>query len=117
MNKSRKSLIKGETLYKEGDIPDNAYLLVTGMLESSTIQNGTRITLGEINPGELIGEMSVLDGELRTATVEALEESSLLSINKNQLVERVVKSDPIIRSLLSGYSRRFRNSLFQGFQV
>ena len=104
-------LNKGELLFKEGDQSDHAYLLQTGQLETFTEQDGTKLVLGQVDPGELIGEMSIIDGAPRSATIIATKKSVLVQVNKNQLIERIAESDPIVRSLLMGYSRRYRSSL------
>ncbi len=67
----------GEVIIKEGTWESSIfYILVTGKLEASIIeQNGNRQKLGEINAGYSFGEMAMLSGTRRTATVSVAEAS------------------------------------------
>ena len=93
MNSARIKLNKGELLFKEGDKSDHAYLLQTGELETFTQQDGTKLVLGQIDPGELIGEMSVIDGAPRSASIVATKNSVLVAVKKNQLLERIAEAN------------------------
>lgn len=108
---TRIKLNKGDVLFNEGDVADCAYLVLNGQLEVITNQNGVNVTLGQVDPGELIGEMSVIDSENRTSSIVAKSACTLVSVKKNQIQERISQSDPIIQSLLSSYARRYRKSV------
>lgn len=108
---SRKILEQGDFLYQEGDAPENAYIVISGSLEISAKKDGNKIVIGRILPGELVGEMSVINDSKRSATVVALEPCVVVEIDKKHILERIEKSDPIIRSLLTGYARRFLGGL------
>ena len=58
----------GATVTREGDEGDAFYVVVDGRLEVS--RNG--MTLRELGPGDFLGEISLVDGRPRTATVPAI---------------------------------------------
>lgn len=60
------------------------FILIKGMLKV-VFPNGKE--LSRISPVEIVGEMGVFTGERRSASVVAMEESTLLSIHKNELLE------------------------------
>lgn len=73
-----RSLTGGETLMHEGDPADGVYFVISGRLRASvtTAEGGPR-SIGEIARGETVGEMGVLTGEPRTATVVAVRDTVL----------------------------------------
>ncbi len=82
----------GETLFREGDPGDSLYILVSGRLAAVVSQPGSQArTVAEISPGETVGEMAVLTGEGRSASVVALRDSELARLTKarfDHLVEK-----------------------------
>lgn len=65
---------RGATVFTEGDVSDWALVLTSGRVKvSSHTANGTEVVLAVRGPGALLGDMSAIDGEPRSATVTALE--------------------------------------------
>lgn len=111
MHSKKLKLSTGDVLFKAGDQPNSAYLLESGFMEVSAIQDGEKIILGTLRNGDILGEMAVIDNNPRTATVLATTDCVLLEIDKEQFAERLLRSDPIVRSLLDGLIRRYRGAL------
>jgi len=111
MTSNRVELAKGQVLFNEGDKPDHAYLIESGEIEVSSSKSSEKITLGVLYSGDILGEMAIIDNSLRSADAVAKTDSTLVIISKDQVVERLVKSDPIVRSLLIGLLRRYRSTL------
>jgi EAL domain-containing protein (putative c-di-GMP-specific phosphodiesterase class I) len=101
----------GETIFAEGDPPTTAFLIESGRVEVSRMQGGERRVLGELGPGQLLGEMAVIDEAPRSASATAMTECELAPIDRRQFGERVALSDPVVRSLLLGLLERFRTAL------
>ena len=71
---TRRHYEKGEKVFNQGDPGDSLLVVQEGRLETSiAAPAGRRITLSEMNPGEVIGELSLLGHGVRTATVTAIE--------------------------------------------
>jgi diguanylate cyclase len=104
-------LSAGQFLFKEGDPPTTAFLIESGRLLVSANRHGEELTLSELGPGDLLGEMAVIDDAPRTANVRALTDCALIVIDKNQISERLQKTDTIIRALLEGQLKRYRGAL------
>lgn len=107
----RKRLAAGQTLFREGDAPDTAFLIESGRIEVKTSQRGHDVVLSVLGPGDLVGEMAVIDDSHRTATATALAPSVLIAIGREQIAERLAATDPIVRSLLEGQLKRYRGAL------
>lgn len=105
----RIQLQPGEVLFRESDPPDAAYLVERGRLAITAGSAQRRIA--EVRAGELLGEMAVIDRSPRTATATALEPCVLLAITPEQIAERLLNTDPVVRALLEGQLRRYRNTL------
>lgn len=111
MSALRLQLVAGETLFREGDPPTTAFLIETGEVEISMVRDGERIVLSRLVGGDLLGEMAVIDDAPRTATATVVSDSVLFPIDRAQIGERLVGTDPIIRALLEGQLKRYRGAL------
>lgn len=108
---SRVTLSAGATLFREGDAPTTAFLIEQGEVEISTHRDKIFVKLAQLGPGDLLGEMAVIDDSPRTATAIAISACSLLAIDRRQIAERLQQTDPIIRALLEGQLKRYRGAL------
>ncbi|MFL6550498.1 MAG: patatin-like phospholipase family protein [Povalibacter sp.] len=72
------SLPGGTTLFDAGEAPDALYIVVSGHLGAYAVTpEGFRRAVGSISAGETVGEMAVISGKPRSATVIALRDSEL----------------------------------------
>ncbi len=92
----------GEVLVKQGDTGDSLYILRSGWVEVSvTAGEGHRaMKVAELGPGSFFGEMSLLTGDPRSATVTAREETSVIVVKKRGM-ERVFAMNPTLAEPLS----------------
>ena len=77
------ALRSGERLFTEGETAEHLYIVATGRLR---VMIKERLA-GFVSALEPIGEVGMLSGEPRTATVEAIRDSQLIQIRKDQLME------------------------------
>jgi NTE family protein len=70
-------LAGGEILFREGDEEDGVYFVINGRLRASIASEDGARSIGEIARGETVGEMAVLTGEPRSATVTAIRDTVL----------------------------------------
>lgn len=111
MEAIRRELFAGEVLYRQGDPSDCAWLVESGSIELTASRGGDEVAHGVLGPGELLGELGLLESASRTATATAQVETVLLAIDHDLFVERLDKCDPIVRALVGGLRRRARNLL------
>jgi CRP-like cAMP-binding protein len=72
----------GEQIYREGEAATNACFLVDGELEAlKALPGGGEAEVGVIAPGTMIGEMALMVGGVRTATVRARRQSTVLKVS------------------------------------
>jgi CRP/FNR family transcriptional regulator, cyclic AMP receptor protein len=71
----------------EGDKGDRFYIIISGSVEISRFEHGRKFVLSTLQESDFFGEMALFEeDELRSANAEALEKTSLLSINRNDLL-------------------------------
>lgn len=79
----RVSLPAGALLLRQGDPGDAVYFVVSGRLRVFTIRDdGHDVRLGEVGPGESVGEMALVSGDRRMASVRAETSCELLRLSK-----------------------------------
>lgn len=98
-------------IFREGDPPTCAYLIDAGRVEVATEQGGKRLVLSYLGPGDLLGEMAMIDDAPRSAEARALTEVVAIEIRRDQIQERLQEADPILRSLVLGLLQRYRSGL------
>ncbi len=98
----------GEQLFSEGDAGDRAYIVKSGELEVVKTSAGRDILIAVVRSGEIIGEMSLLEDQPRTASVRSRTPSRLLVISPQQLDHLFDTSPSAARAMLRTVSARFR---------
>lgn len=75
-----------EILFSKGDPGDRLYLVAKGLIRIGVLSvEGREVTYGMIQPGELFGEIAVLDGGVRSADATAMETSELLALERKDV--------------------------------
>ena len=86
-------LYGGETLFRQGDAGDSMFIVVTGRLRVTRESERGEVVLAELGAGETVGEMAVISGETRSATVYAMRDTQLARLSKAS-IGRVVDRHP-----------------------
>ena len=94
--KKRIRLLENEYLFKQGDEGDCAFFVSQGFLD---IQINNK-KVGFISEGGILGEMSLLLGEKRSASIKASRPSELIEISKELFENLLEQSDPKIVKLI-----------------
>lgn len=93
-------IAKGTVIFKQGDKGDAAYLIESGAIGIFREVDGKRVPIATIGPGDLFGEMAVIDGSPRAATAYALQDSTAKVISVKVMIETMRGADPFIRWLI-----------------
>ena len=89
-----RDLRHGEVLVHEGSADDHLYVVVSGVLgviKGAATEN--EVTLNAIRPGDVVGELSFLDGSTRYASLVALSDTRVLGLSRDSL-EGLLDSKP-----------------------
>jgi hypothetical protein len=91
---------RGERLIREGDQGDSMFIMLRGTAAVSVAKNGTGVRVGVMRQGDCFGEMSLLTGEPRSATIRAEGDCEVLVISKNVMAD-VLRASPQCLTKLS----------------
>jgi CRP/FNR family transcriptional regulator len=106
-----RSFPAGVRVFHEGDHSDACYLVRTGDLRVTREHpDGRAITLATLGPGDIFGELAMLDGQARSASVETLTETELLALPAAD-VRRLLSDRPEISvKLIAALTKRLRET-------
>jgi len=77
-------LSEGDILFRENDIDDAMFILISGRLLVYTESKKVQHVIGYVRPGEIAGELSLFSTEPRAASIKAMDHSSLLRLKKSE---------------------------------
>jgi CRP-like cAMP-binding protein len=98
------NLAPGESVFSKGDIGKCMYLISKGRIR---IHDGDH-TLAVLEENDIVGELSVLDAERRSASATTLDEAILLKLEQEAFYEIMLSNAEILRGILKTLCRRLR---------
>lgn len=98
-----------EILFRQGDPSDFAILILAGSADVLRDAGDDAIVLGTVHAGEFVGEMGVLEGRARSATVRAAAPVEAELIERQAFLDRVSDEPELARKLLVRMSARLRD--------
>ncbi|PZS25914.1 MAG: Crp/Fnr family transcriptional regulator [Pseudonocardiales bacterium] len=106
----RRSYRRGQLLFVEGDRGDSLLVLLSGAVSVfRSAPSGERALLSVVRPPDVLGEVSILDGSNRSASAEAIDATTALSLSRPAFLDLVHSQpallDAVLRSL-GGLVRR-----------
>jgi predicted acylesterase/phospholipase RssA/CRP-like cAMP-binding protein len=108
---SRLVLQAGEVLFRQGDRGDSLYVVVTGRVRMLVGGPGHERALRELGPGELLGEMALLTGEPRAATIVAVRDSELYRLGSDSVERHLFTEVAVMRQMMTTMARRLAGTL------
>jgi len=105
----RRTYRRGEILVHEGDPGDTLVILESGTVKVLVYsENGDETVLSLVGPGESFGELALIDGEARSATIQAMEPVEALSIHRDAFMQVVRSHPPTCERLLCALAAKIR---------
>jgi CRP-like cAMP-binding protein len=94
-------------IFEKGDVGNCMYFIYKGKVR---IHDGEHI-LALLDENEIIGEMSLLDADSRSASATTMEECVLLKLEQEAFYEIIMSNTSILKGILKTLSKRLRNVL------
>jgi len=110
MNLSR-NYKKGETIFHQGSRSDCAFIISSGSAEILQETTEGEKVIGKLKENEIFGEMGLIDGQPRSATARALEDSVMYIINRNSFDILVKKNPKALLPILKVLTSRLRETM------
>jgi CRP/FNR family cyclic AMP-dependent transcriptional regulator len=105
------SLQKGQVLFAKGDAGDGCYWLDAGILKICIVSNsGEQRILAVLGQGAIVGELAMLDGLPRSATVEAIRDCRLTFVSRAAFARCLADFPDIYGYLVSTLAERLRQA-------
>jgi CRP-like cAMP-binding protein len=98
-----------EVIVKQGERGDSMYVIQEGLVEIVNETDWGEVLLALRGKGEFFGEMAIFEREARMATVRALGEARVLTIDKKNFLRRVHEDPSLAFHLVQSMSARIRN--------
>ena len=102
---------QGGFAFREGDDGDTCYIVRSGRARAiREHSDGRSITLAHFGPGDIFGELAMFEGEARSATVEALEDTEVLAILAADMRRLLERHPALAIRLITALGRRLRHT-------
>ena len=106
---SERSYAAGQEIFKEGDEGDGVYVVRDGLVEiSGLVDQKVRLVFSKISPGDMFGEMAVIDSKPRSACAVAKADTKVYFIPRAEMLALVARSPALALVLLREISDRLR---------
>lgn len=107
----RRTYRRGEVIFHQGDPGDSLHVVCQGRLKVViTADNGEEAVLAVLGPGSVFGEMAILDGGPRSATVVALEAVETALLSRTDFTGLLRRSPAAVDGLLASLAKTIRQA-------
>jgi CRP-like cAMP-binding protein len=100
----------GDVLFRRGDPGDTLHIILAGVVQVDLGGDGDETVVAVLGPGECVGELSLIDGKTRSATVEALEPVDTVVLPRDDFLAVMRSHLPSMEALLVTVVERLRQS-------
>jgi CRP/FNR family transcriptional regulator/CRP/FNR family cyclic AMP-dependent transcriptional regulator len=105
----RRRYRRGDVLFHQGDPGHGLHFVIAGHLKVVQLrETGEELILSILGPGDIAGEMALLDGAPRSATVVALEEVETATLGRADFLDLLRRSPETVRGLLAVLAQTIR---------
>jgi CRP/FNR family cyclic AMP-dependent transcriptional regulator len=106
-----KRVLRGEMIRRRGDPGTGMVIIVSGRVRISLVsEDGREVTLTVLGPGEVLGEMTLLDGGECSADATAQEDCVLLALERTQFLRLLRSNSDLCLHLMAVLCQRLRRS-------
>ena len=106
----------GQIIFKEGSSGDWIYVILSGSVEISKMAKGKKAVVEVLKQGEIFGELSFLGGIKRSATAQAIGETTIGLIDRDYMDQQFNNLSSEFRSILSALVKRFRSMIDMAYE-
>ncbi|WP_425406333.1 cyclic nucleotide-binding domain-containing protein [Hwanghaeella sp.] len=104
----------GTVIFKEGTRGEEAFMIRKGSVDITVNFEGKAMTIATLGPGEIFGEMALIDNLPRAAGAVAATDTDLLVVRSppfRRRLDALSESDPVLRHLIDIYVSRLRTTI------
>ncbi len=109
---SSRELSEGEVLVREGQVDDSVHIIVAGKLAvTKTTGGGDEATLHVLHEGDLAGELGFIDGTAHSATVKALTQAQVVTLERSRFESLITSHPQVVYDVMRTIVRRVHATL------
>ena len=102
---------RGTTIFNKGDPGTSMMAVLVGRVRASNVSSdGKEVTLNVIGAGEVFGEFALLDGKPRSANVTAIEDTTVIVVERRQFLPFILRHESLVERLLVTLCDRLRRT-------
>lgn len=102
---------RGQLIVQKGDAGSSMMAVLSGRVRISAVNaEGKEITLNVINPGEVFGEIALLDGQPRSADAYAIDDTVLLVVERRHFMPFMASNQELASRLLAVLCEKLRST-------
>jgi hypothetical protein len=99
---------KGESIFRKGDVGAELYVVLEGEVRIHLDHDGHEVTLARHGPSKVVGEMSVFDDEPRSASAQAVENTTCRVLRRDRMQAIVHEHPEVLLEFVKNLSQRLR---------
>ncbi|MGV3523990.1 MAG: sensor histidine kinase [Candidatus Sericytochromatia bacterium] len=105
------ALNAGETLFKQGDPAESLYVILSGTVAVfGRDPQGQELELSVLEPGDFFGELALVDGGTRSATIRAAQNCELFQLGRQGFLSALTRSPELLSELLADISSKISSA-------
>jgi len=105
-----RNLKKGEILFREGDPSEAMYVVKSGRIAITKAKGESDVTLAELGPGDLLGEMAFFDEKPRSATASVLQDTVVIELPFRALNTQLASFPEWLKAIMKAVNVHLRNA-------
>jgi len=99
----------GEIIIKQGESGNCMFVIQSGEVEVLRDSNGSQVRLAVRKSGDFFGEMALFSREVRSATIRALGNARILTVDRKNLLNSIQKDPSLAFRIIETLSKRIRD--------
>ena len=100
----------GEVLFLTGTLAEEAFLIRKGKVEVYDVVGGVETVFATRDMGDIVGEIALLDGQRRSASLRGATDGELIVLTAPVLHDEMRKASPLVRKLMESYLANIRRN-------
>ena len=106
-----RSYKRGETIIRQDDPGSMLYIIMKGHVKIVTLTpEGEELIIAMLSDNDFFGELSLLDGEPHSASAVAMDITQIMTLQRDDFLEAILKSPEMVRNILISLSSRLRRT-------
>ena len=103
-----KVYLDGEIIIRQGEVGNCMYIIQKGKVEVLIEEDGQEFQLAVRSEGDFVGEMAIFERDVRSATIRALGQVRILTIDKKNFLSRIHQDPSLAFRIVETMSHRIR---------